>query len=84
MFPRLAMMAKDYYSTQRKSSHGTMVAWMLTPRFSLNSAAERLFSAAGNAQERHQAHMAPETLQALITLRAWWKPGVLGFDSVVA
>jgi hypothetical protein len=25
MFPRLAMMAKDYYSTQRKSSHGTMV-----------------------------------------------------------
>jgi hypothetical protein len=25
MFPRLAMMAKDYYSTQRKSSHSTMV-----------------------------------------------------------
>jgi hypothetical protein len=28
--------------------------------------------------------MAPETLQALITVRAWWKQGVLGFDTVVA
>jgi hypothetical protein len=50
----------------------------------LSGKRERLFSAAGNAQERHQARMAPETLQALITLRAWWKQGVLGFDSVVA
>jgi hypothetical protein len=27
--------------------------------------------------------MSQETLQALVTLRAWWKPGVLGFDSVL-
>jgi hypothetical protein len=27
--------------------------------------------------------MSQETLQALVTLRAWWNPGVLGFDSVL-
>jgi hypothetical protein len=28
--------------------------------------------------------MVQETLQAIVTLRAWWNEGVLGFDSVVA
>jgi hypothetical protein len=27
--------------------------------------------------------MSQETLQAIVTLRAWWQPGVLGFDSVL-
>jgi hypothetical protein len=27
--------------------------------------------------------MTQETLQALVTLRAWWKEGVLGFNSVL-
>jgi hypothetical protein len=44
---------------------------------------ERSFSAAGNAQGPRQAAMSQETLQAIVTLRAWWKPGVLGFDSVL-
>jgi hypothetical protein len=87
MFPRLAMMARDYYSTQRKSILSKPLTFERLPMargLASTAPAERLCSAAGNAEDRHQARMAPETLQAIITLRAWWKEGVLGFDSVVA
>jgi hypothetical protein len=34
-------------------------------------------------QTPHQDQMSQETLQALVTLRAWWTKGVLGFNSVL-
>jgi hypothetical protein len=84
MFPRLALIAKDYYSAQRMHNPITIHPIDRSHLVLASTApVERLFSAAGNAQERHQARMSPETLQAVITLREWWKPRVLGFDSVV-
>jgi hypothetical protein len=82
LFLRLALMPKDFFSAQRKTPSPYGVQDQLCLPVS-TVPAERMFSAAGNAQEQHQARMAPDTLQAIMTLREWWKPGVLGFDSVL-
>jgi hypothetical protein len=87
LFPRLALMAKDFFSAQGISSIVATAfhSWAILRHITLasTSPSERAFSAAGNAQGPRQAAMSQETLQALVTLRAWWKPGVLGFDSVL-